>query len=91
MRLPGFEVIGHGRRKWRVEIIVLNLSAFQSAYRETFVDAKGALPYAFFRDTDRKVFIRADLKFATQVRKMKHELSHVWIDWLDLAYPDPED
>ena len=92
MRLPAFETIGHGRRKWRVEIVVLPLSAFQSTYRETFNEpARGPLPYAFWRDTDRKVFIRADLKPSQQLRKMKHELTHVWVDWLDLAYPDPED
>ena len=92
MKIPKFEVIGHGPRKWRISIDVLPLSAFQTAFRDTFRESgAGPLPYAFWRDTDRKIFIRADLRLPQQWNKLKHELRHVFVDWLDWVYPDPGD
>ncbi len=42
MRLPAFETIGHGRRKWRVGVSVLPLSAFKAAVIRSFGDSGAA-------------------------------------------------
>ncbi len=91
MRLPSFETIGHGARRWRLKVEVLPLSAFKVAVGQTFGSAAGRLPVAFWRDTDRTVFLRMDRRPAQRVRDLKHEMHHVLTDWLEAAYPDPED
>lgn len=91
MRLPAFEVIGHGRRKWRIGVTVLPLSAFKAEVGRTFGDAGGRLPVAFWRDSDRGIFLRLDRTPAQRMRDLKHELVHAVNDWLEAAYPDPKD
>lgn len=91
MRLPAFEVIGHGRRKWRVGVTVLPLSAFKAEVGRTFGESGGRLPVAFWRDADRGIFLRLDRTPAQRMRDLKHELVHAVNDWLESAYPDPKD
>lgn len=92
MRLPAFETIGHGRRKWRVSVAVLPLSAFKAAVIRTFGESGGRLPAAFWSGgIDRGIYLRLDRTPAQRVRDLKHELIHAVNDWLEAAYPDPED
>lgn len=90
MRLPAFETLGHGRRKWRVGVSVLPLSAFKAEVGRTFGDGSGRLPVAFWRDSDRTLVLRLDRTQAQRVRDLKHEIQHAFIDWLESAYPDPD-
>jgi len=46
---------------------------------------------AFWRDVPRGIFLRMDRSPAQRVRDLKHELQHAFVDWLDVAYPDPGD
>lgn len=91
MRLPAFEVIGHGRRKWRLSVAVLPLSAFKAEVGRTFGDGRGRLPVAFWRDSDKTLVLRLDRSPAQRVRDLRHELHHAFVDWLEAAYPDPGD
>lgn len=88
-RLPKFETLGHGPRKWRLAISVLPLSAFKAEVGNTFGDASGRLPVAFWRCSDRTVFLRLDRTPEQRVRDLRHEIQHALIDWMEEAYPDP--
>lgn len=78
MRLPKFEVIGHGRRKWRVGVSVLPLSAFKTEVGRTFGESAGRLPVAFWRDSDRTLVLRLDRSPSQRVRDLKHEIQHAF-------------
>lgn len=90
LRLPSFEVIGHGRRKWRLDIQVLPLSAFKAAHDATFGAGGGRLAAAFW-DGKRGICLRLDRTPNQRVRDLRHELIHALNDWIEAAYPDPED
>ena len=88
--VPDFEILGHGSRKWRINIAVFPLSAFKAEVGKTFGEAAGRLPVAFWRDSDRTIALRLDRSPKQRVRDFKHESIHAFIDWLDQVYPDED-